>query len=136
MRSRPRSKFEDENGVIGAEGWALMDSGETEYPEVEAWDKEYADECDRLSKLEAQRTGKRHWGRWYLTKYALVTPSIHPKNGKPEVYKCQPYDIGLDRLKHGRWLAHMAEKNWIGEQGMKDLERALTELGGGLEKSW
>ena len=73
MRERPRGRHEDENGVI------IIDLGSVdktpEYPEVIAWDKEFADECDKLSEIDATKTGKKHWGRWYrrdLHAYSVV----------------------------------------------------------------
>lgn len=125
MRPRPRSRYEREDGSINF----VLVGNEPEYPEVKAWRKEYADECDRLAELEAENKGGRHWGRWYLDEKsnALVTVVCRPNIGSDGSTTLFEYDIPLDRL-NGDCLEHMAPKNWIGERGLQDLERVLTEL--------
>lgn len=140
MRECPRSRFEDEYGCIDGKGFALMHSGVPEYPEVIAWEKEYASECDRLATLEAVKTGKRHWGRWYLNAAKPIsldtrtsTPGIDGSPNSPK-RRGYVYDIALDGVsvhykKHSHsWIRHMEEKNWMGEQGLADLQRAFDTL--------
>ena len=123
MKARPRSRFENEDGSINL---ALV--GEVpEYPQAVAWDKEYEDECDRLAELEAIKTGRKHWGRWYLTKTSLMTRTSRPKIGARGFSRGGYYDIGLDRLGED-WVGHMKEKNWMGEKGLRDLGRAISAL--------
>ena len=119
MRARPASRVYGKNGEIR---WWL----ESE-PELIEWEKEYAGECDRLAEAQAVKTGKRHWGRWYLTKNSLDTAAVRPKVGEAGFYKGHIYDIGLDRLSEN-WARHMSAKNWIGEKGLKDLAIALKVL--------
>lgn len=119
MRARPESRVYGENGVMR---WWL----ESE-PELIAWEKEYAGEADRLAEAEAIKTGRKHWGRWYLTKHSLNTVAIRPKVGEEGFYKGYTYDINLDRLSEN-WVEHMSAKNWIGETGLKDLAIALKVL--------
>jgi len=136
MRERPRSRFEDEYGIIGPEGFTLVISGVPEYPEVKAWAKEYADECDRLAELEAEKMGSRCWGRWYLNTsgglVSLDTMVWHPEQGEHPAWRGGDYYIMLDRCKTEKecqnWVEHMREKNWLGEKGLTDLTRAFAEL--------
>ena len=120
-----KSKFDNDDGSIVVS--RLLADRTPDYPAVIAWDKEYAKECDRLSTMHASRTGKKRWGRWFLTKKALVTCVPRPNVGKPGHRKGDTYDIGLGRIKE-RWVEHMREKNWMGEKGIKDLEEALLYL--------
>ncbi len=130
MRERPRGRSEDEYGCVMIGGGIAL---EPEYPEVIAWDKEYADECDRLSEIEANKTHKRRWGRWYLkTSGGLVsldTKVCHPEQGDHPAWQSGDYDIVLNRCKTEAerriWLEQMRKKTWIGEKGLQDLERAL-----------
>jgi hypothetical protein len=98
-----------------------------EHPEVVDWNKEYADECDRLAELEARKTGKRCWGCWYLTKASLVTAVIRPRIGGSGTIRGEIYDIDLNRLNEN-WVRHMEDKNWIGEKGIRDLAMAISAL--------
>lgn len=133
MRGRPRSRYEDEYGCIRIGTDIKL---EPEYPEVIAWDKEYADECDRLSEIAAKKTHKRRWGRWHLnTSYGLV--SLDTRVWLPEIedhpaWQGDDYYIVLNgcRTEKGcqEQIEHMTEKRWLGEKGIKDLGRALTEL--------
>lgn len=123
MRNRPKSRWENEDGSIN-----LGLVGEVpEYPEVVKWEKEYAEECDRLAEREAVKTGKRHWGRWYLCNAGLVTRTSRPNVGHYGWSRGGIYDIALNRLDED-WVRHMKEKRWMGEQGIKDLTRALEAL--------
>lgn len=123
MRDRPRSRWQNEDGSLNL---ALVGKV-AEYPGVVAWDIEYANECDRLAELEAIKTGRKHWGRWYLTKTSLITRTSRPKIGTRGFSRGGIYDIGLDRLNED-WEEHMTEKNWIGEKGHRDLGVALEAL--------
>ncbi len=136
MRKRPRSKFEDENGALIPKAFTLIYEGIKDYPEVVAWEKEYTDKCDKQSELYARATGKKHWGRWYLTKTDLVTTRIFPKVGKAGYDKWQSYPIDLEGLFYGRYAKHMTEKNWIGDKGHADLRLALEELAPGCPYDW
>lgn len=123
MRGKPKGRYENEDGSIN---FALV--GEVpEYPEVVAWNKEYADECDKLAELEAKRTGKRHWGRWYLTKKSLITRTSKLRVGQGGFIRGGYYDIDLDRLNEN-WVYHMSQKNWMGEKGLRDLAMAINAL--------
>lgn len=123
MRNRPKSRWENEDGSIN---FALV-RDIPENPEVTIWDKEFADGCDRLAEIEAVRTHKKHWGRWWLTKTSLNTRINRPKEGIGGFMRGGIYDIALDRLKKD-WLEHMKQKNWIGQEGLRDLANALSEL--------
>lgn len=128
MRERPKSRWQNEDGSFNFQGIGVV----PEFPEVIAWDKDFANECDRLAELDAIKTGKRHFGRWYLTKTALVTKTIRPEiDGQNRLY-VGVYEIGLDRAREtpgGRgWVKHIGEKNWIGEKGLRDLADALDAL--------
>jgi len=135
MRTRPRSRFEDEYGCVGSEGLALIASGVPEYPEVVAWEKEYKEGCDRLSELEAEKTRKRHWGRWYLNQ--SKPPSLDTKDSRPGIgcysdWCGDVYDIMLHSCRTERdrefWVEHMKEKNWMGAKGLAGLRRAFDDL--------
>lgn len=130
MRARPRSNWVNGDGLVN-----FAKVGEVpEFPEVLAWDKEFTNECDRLAEVDAHKTGKTHWGRWRLTKQALITRTIRPRidgdKGKP-LY-VGTYDIPLDDLDRGEgqqtWVEHMEEKNWLGEKGLRDLAVAIEAL--------
>lgn len=120
MRARPESRVYGENGELR---WWLEPE-----PELIEWEKEYANECDRLAEAKAVRMRKKHWGRWYLTKSSLKTVAIRPKVGEEGFYKGYIYDIGLDRLDED-WVKHMSGKNWMGEKGLEDLATALKGFG-------
>jgi len=136
MRTRPRSRFENDDGIITPQACALIIQGVPEYSEVTKWRREYACECDRLSELEAIKTGNKHWGRWYLNTsgglVSLDTRVCHPEQGDHPAWRRDDYYIELDRCKTEEerqiWVEHMREKSWIGEKGLHDLERALNEL--------
>lgn len=120
MRARPKIRVYGENGAIN---WR-----EKPEPELIEWEKEFANECDKLAELEAKNTGKRHWGRWYLTRTSLNTRMTRPRvEGGAASFRGGIYDIDLDRLD-GHWIAHMGRKNWVGEKGIQDLARALDDL--------
>lgn len=123
MKERPKSRWENEDGSIS---FSLMGKV-PEYPEVIAWDREFEVECDKLAELEAIKTCKKHWGRWWLTKTSLNTRIHRPRVGARGFMKGGIYDITLDRLRKD-WLEHMKQKNWIGKKGILDLETALYEL--------
>ena len=136
MIERPRSKFEDENGSMN-----IMAYEESkEYPEVLAWWKEYAQECDRLSELQVAKLGKRHWGRWVLTKtrpWSLDCIQVRPGIGESSPREIQAYWIELSRIgskgeSNGQtnytWQRHLGDKNWIGKQGLADFMRAIKEI--------
>lgn len=134
MRACPKSKFENENGSMNIMAYDEA----TEYPEVLAWEKEYADECDRLATIIASKH-KHHWGRWYLDMskpVSLITEPIRPRIGKRGNFRGDDYWIELKRVdtKFGErgsgysWIKHMSGKNWIGEQGLKDMENAFNDL--------
>lgn len=93
-------------------------------------DKEYKDECDRLSKLEAQN--HTSWGRWFIDDGMLCTWVIYPGNQQLVVCKFFRYDKSIDGLKtkahREEYLDLMASKVWVGDQGIKDLERAFKFL--------
>ncbi len=128
---RPKSKFEDENGLI----LLNFTSDEKDYPEVYEWERQYAIECDRLSASYAAKK-RRHWGRWFLDRKYLCTYISRPGIGEGTDYRGSTYDIELRRIgPNGEsdggtytWYEHMAEKNWIGEQGLADLKRAVSEI--------
>lgn len=136
MKERPRSRYEDESGVCLLNGCPDL---EPEYPEVIAWDKGYADECDRLSHLAISKTGYQHWGRWYLNTnkpVRLDTRIIIPSIGKKRRWHAGVYSIELSRIgvnggvdgSKYTWQQHMTEKNWLGKKGLRDLGRAITAL--------
>lgn len=127
-RERPNTK-RDESGCVVLEWWRESTEEEKD------WNREYANECDRLSELEAVRTGKRHWGRWYLTKTSLVTRTSRPKVGESGIIRGGIYDIGLNRLNEN-WLRHMSGKNWIGEKALQDLAEALSALSESAMGNW
>jgi len=124
MRARPKSNWVNEDGAINLAKVGV----EPEFPEAIAWEKEYADKCDQLAEIEAIKTGKKHWGRWYLTRKSLNTIIIRPKVGERGAYRGSTYEISLDRLNEN-WVEHMSRKNWLGEKGLKDLAIALEVLG-------
>ncbi len=137
MRKRPKSIYVDKDGMINWKEYARMVKEDIpETPDRLAWDKEYADLCDKQSELYARATGKKHWGRWYLTKTDLVTTRLFPKNGKAGFDKFQSYPISLSSLFYGRYAKHMTEKNWIGDKGHEDLRLALEELAPGCPYDW
>lgn len=123
MRERPKSNWLNEDGSLN-----FHRVGEVpEFPEVIAWDKEFADGCDRLAEGIAVKTGKRHFGRWWLTRTSLGTRIVRPSIDGQSPLMGGVYDIDLDRLNEN-WVRHMGEKNWLGERGLKDLELAITML--------
>jgi hypothetical protein len=92
--------------------------------------KGYADECDRLSTLEAQ-SNHTSWGRWFLEDGYLCTWVCVPSQSAP--YKCEyKYDFMIELCRTSEqketWVLHMQDKNWMGEQGIKDLRRAFKYL--------
>jgi hypothetical protein len=127
MIRRPRSKFADENGLININA----PSTEDEYPEVVAWDKAYQAECDQLSEIRAAKYN-RYWGRWYLNDEYLCTDIVRAPEGSFRGGCNEVYDIALSRCvsekSRQRWILHMDEKRWIGDQGLKDLARAFGDL--------
>jgi hypothetical protein len=135
MNTRPKSKFEDECGVINI--WKYDEK--TEYAEVKAWDKEYANECSRLSEIKAAKSGKRHWGRWVLSEtepISLDGIQVIPAVGNYPQRELEPYWIELSRIgPHGEsdhgtytWQEHLKGKNWISEKDLADFTIAIKEL--------
>ena len=127
LTARPESRFEDDNGVINLTSLLTK----LEYPEVKEWDRQYAAECDRLAAGKAARY-KRHWGRWYLDGRYLCTPVYRAPEGDFQGGCHEVYDFELSRCMseaaRRQWIGHMDEKLWMGEQGLKDLQRAFDEL--------
>ena len=130
MRERPRGKYERENGATLL---AIAHAGD-EYPEVEQWDREYADECDRLSEqLATKRKAQgRCWGRWFEDDGFLVTYIARPPIDGAGFSRPDNYDIYLGRLSED-WEGHMRGKTWLGSRGLADLCRALLALRGERE---
>ena len=133
---RPKSKFEDENGLVNI---GLLMALDKDYPEVYEWDKMYAEECDRLSELAAIQAGKRHWGRWVLNTtrpFSLDCIEVRPAVDDSPQRKFSPYEIVLSRIGPGgesdgsayTWQEHMAEKNWMGTKGLEDFKKAVSEI--------
>ena len=58
---------------------------------------------------------------------SLVTMVCRPNIGSDGYAKLFEYDIPLYRLDED-WARHMSEKNWVGDKGLQDLERALSDL--------
>jgi hypothetical protein len=108
-------------------------------------DKIYADKCDKLSTIEAQNN-HTSWGRWFVEDGNLCTWVVLPETENLPVRKCYIYDFAIDIVKNGKgqefWVNQLSEKNWIGEQGIKDLKRAFKyiskhgkiDIGNELEK--
>ena len=101
----------------------------------------FADESDRLGEIAAEKTGKRHWGRWVLDSDMLVTFSFYPasKNeddNHPDDELVDDYWIALRYIKKGgaavgmdeTWFEHLSGKNWIGLKGLTDFNKAIDEL--------
>jgi hypothetical protein len=94
-------------------------------------DKTYADQCDELSKIEAQNNHSS-WGRWFLEDGMLCTWVCVPKTGFSVVGKLFRYEIETLKLKNkseqDAMIEFLDEKNWMGEKGLKDLRRAFKFL--------
>ena len=124
MRARPQSRCYGGNDEIR---WWLDPE-----PELIAWEQDYANECDRLATLEAEKTGKRHCGRWYLNNNTLETRISRPNLDCNGYTRGNIYEIALSGCHAERqrknWLKHMEEKCWMGGQGLADLKRAFDEL--------
>ncbi len=137
ITERPKSKFEDENGVVNIGG--LFTEGETDYPKVKEWDRKYTAECDQVSAEYAAKTGYKCWGRWFLDTrkpVSLVTFSSRAQIADQPKWKGDEYWIEITRIgAHGEsdggkytWYRHMREKNWMGKQGIIDMKRAIGDL--------
>jgi hypothetical protein len=128
MDKRPRSKFEDKDGI---ENLDIELTSEKDFPQVIEWNKKYAVECDRLATIEAQNN-HTSWGRWYIDDGYLSTWVCFPAIENNPVRKCYVYDFDINRAKtlqkQDWWIEHMKEKRWMGEQGIKDLKRAFKYL--------
>ena len=121
MRERP-------NTERTKEGARIINFWRERTPEEKHWDRDYADECDKFAKLEAEKTGKKRWGRWWLSRSALNTHICHPNIGSDGYFKQATYDIDLPRIAED-WLGHMIfTKDWVGERGLYDLAQALRAL--------
>ena len=127
MRKMPKTRMIEPNGLIN--WWKDPE------PELIEWWEEYRQECDKCAAIEAAKTGKRHWGRWYLTKGkvpCLVTTIIHPNTGEDGYKEYSIYEIGLYRCEteaeREQWKRHMGFKDWVGEQGVSDLNVAFQQL--------
>lgn len=130
LTARPQSKFTDKNGFVDLV--ALFNSPDArDYPEVEEWDRQYANECDQIAAKKAARY-KRHWGRWYLDGHFLCTPICYAPVPGYSGGCCGVYDFSLDRCRTEQarqmWLKHLAEKDWMGEQGLAELKQAFDDL--------
>ena len=121
MRERPNT--------VRAENGCVIINWKKEITEEErAWDTEYANEADRFAEIEAEKTGKKRWGRWYLYRNALVTRMCRPNEGRKGYTKGCIYDISLNRLSED-WVSHFRyTKNWVGSRGLLDLTTALVDL--------
>lgn len=99
--------------------------------EKPAWNQSYATECDQLAEIEAAKY-PRHWGRWYIEDDFLCTRVMSPHVGNQSGGSFEIYDFSLNHCRteaEGRnQVQHMAEKNWIGEKGLSDLQRAFEDL--------
>jgi len=134
LKERPKSKFEDENGVVNI---GLVEG--PDYPEVGAWDRQFATECDQLSAEYATKTGYKCWGRWFFDTrkpVSLTTFSSRAQIAGQPPWKGDEYWIEITRIgPHGEsdggkytWYQHMAEKIWMGKQGIADMKRAVADL--------
>jgi len=92
--------------------------------------KEYKDECDRLSVLEAQN--HTAWGRWFCDDGMLCTWVCTPKIGHSVVGKMFCFSKNVDDLRkleqQQEFYELMSTKVWMGEDGLKQLKRAFKYL--------
>jgi hypothetical protein len=99
----------------------------------------YTKECDRLSALMAECYEKR-WGRWYLDEECKVLRTwlevpiidspyrlIDNTQWVRESNTLGILSIPLNQLNKG-WIERLKGNNWIGEQGLTDLEKAIKLL--------
>jgi len=90
-------------------------------------DMKYAEECDKLSKLETQN--HTSWGRWFVCDGMLSTWVCVPKTGYSVVGKMFCYEREISNLKRkvdqDELVNLLEEKFWIGLDGLHDLQRAF-----------
>lgn len=94
-------------------------------------DKTFSEQCDELSRIEAQNN-HTSFGRWFIDDGYLSTWVIFPSDDKFPVRKLYTYDFLIEtcktKEKQEQWLQHMAEKTWISERSLKDLARAFKYI--------
>ena len=132
LGKRPKSKFADSDGLIIMNRETINKFfTEGEFSEVIEWDRKFADECDKLSTIEAQNS-YTSWGRWFLDDGYLNTWICFPETDIKSVRRVDEYFIGIEKCRiqeqQDNWIKQLKGKRWIGEQGLKDLKRAFKYI--------
>jgi len=134
MRPRPASIYDNPDGSINL-ALHCFRTMHLENLGVLAWNEQYANACDRLASQEASRTGKKHYGRWYVLtgeSASLVTRMSQPSIGNSPNSQGGIYVIALSRCEteedRKQWLDHLGEKDWMSDKSFQDLKRAFDDL--------